>query len=295
MSDAAPTPGRTPAGSRPRLTPYELAFGEPVFEATTWPALLREAENADVDPAERQRFSFLSVGSDALREVIPPDAPAEALDQYRALLFHAFNFWRLGRRVYLAEPAVARFLVESAPDLGGWRFALPYPSVYVQLPANLFWASITPDSTPEPVDGFFATVADEADPLDIPFQRLEVLMVLGIRRERAGFSVIPFDTEVGRGIAPPWLAPEGRDTGKDFENTLPGGELSGLYSILTTAEAFKLLARVFWYTERNPTDVVLEEGTEGLAPEDADADRVSRLPVHRIRLARPADAAGGGA
>ena len=109
------------------------------------------------------------------------------------------------------EPAVARYLVEASPVLDGWPFRMPSPSLYVQLPPKLFWASIATDLPPEPVDGFFATVADGVDPLGGPFQELQVLMVLGLRRARAGFSVIPFATEAGPGIPATWAEAPGRE------------------------------------------------------------------------------------
>lgn len=277
--------GGDAAGARARRTPYELVFASDGFEGQIFPKIHREAEVRGVDPLHLERFGFLSVAADAIRGLVPPEAPPEALEQHRALLFHAFNFWRYGKRLFLLEPAAARYLVEAAPALGDWEFSLPHPSVYVQLPPNLFWGSISPDSTPEPVDGFFAAVTDAEDGLGRPFQRLEVLVVLGIRRDRAGFSVIPFDTEVGPGIAAVWASAEGREEGQDFQNILPGGELSGLYSILTTAEVLKLLARSFWYVDLFPESVSLEatperDGEQGAPPR-------ARLPFSRISLGGP--------
>ena len=46
--------------------------------------------------------------------------------------------------------------VEAAPGLDEWTFRGPARSLYLQLPPNLFWASIGTDVPPEPVDGFFA-------------------------------------------------------------------------------------------------------------------------------------------
>ncbi|HEU4562177.1 MAG TPA: hypothetical protein VFS20_30390, partial [Longimicrobium sp.] len=161
----------------------------------------------------------------------------------------------------------------------------PAPSVYVQLPPKLFWASIATDIPPEPVDGFFVTVADESDPLGGAYQELNVLMVLGLRRGRAGFSVIPFETEVGPGIPAIWADTAGREGGaRDFENILPGGEMAGLYSILTTTEALKLLARTMWYVDQHPNDVETLPAAERRAEERPGQVPLSRLPFNRIRL-----------
>ncbi|HEU0013070.1 MAG TPA: hypothetical protein VFQ45_05275 [Longimicrobium sp.] len=284
-------PGGLPGTAR--LTPYELAFMEGDFETRVFPGIQAEAEEHREDPSRRSRFAFLSLAGDAVREMVPPDAPPDMLAEYRALLYHAFNFWRYGRRLYLLDAPVARYLVEGAPTLEGWDLAAPLPSVYLQLPANLFWASISTDVPPEPVDGFFVTVGDRTDAGDEAYQELQVLMVLGIRRERPGFSVIAFETEAGPGIPTVWVETPGREEGHDFENVLPGGEIAGLYSILTTAEALKLVARALWYIDRHAEDV-----TQAPAPERRASDRpgsvpLSRIDFHQVRF--PAAGNGSGA
>ncbi|MBA4158936.1 MAG: hypothetical protein H0X65_15875 [Gemmatimonadetes bacterium] len=275
----SPKPADPPA----RPTPYELAFGETGFDEQVFPAVAEEAEGQKLDPARRERFAFLSRSGDAIREVIPRDAPPESLEQYRALLFHAFNFWRAGKRVYRLDAAVARYLVEAAPRLEGWEFAVPYPAVYLQLPPNLFWASIAPDMPPEPVDGFFVTTARIEDAPGGPVLRVEALMVLGLRRDRAGFSVIPLDTEAGAGIPIEWADLPVREDGGDFANVLPGGEIAGLYSILTAAEALKLLGRALWYIDQHA----------GLVRADvAGSAGATRLPFFRVMLGTEAPDAG---
>jgi len=266
-----------------RLTPYELAFMDGDFESRVFPMIQDEAEGRGEDPARRERFVFLGTGGDSIREIIPPDAPPEMLEEYRALFYHAFNFWRFGRRLYVLDQPVARYLVEGAPRLEDWRFTTPFDSLYLQLPPNLFWASIGTDVPPEPVDGFFITICTGCDPLDVDFTDVQVLMVLGIHRMRAGFSVVPFDTEVGDGIPPVWTEP-GRDAGMDFENVLPGGEIAGLYSILTTAEALKLVARAMWYIENHAEDVTHAPPPERRAWDRPGSPPYSRLDFHRVRL-----------
>ncbi len=277
------SPSPAPA-SVPRLTPYELVFGEAGFEHRIFPAIEEEAESQGEDPARLERFAFLTRVSDSVRDVLAPDAPAEALEQYRVLVYHGFNFWRYGRRLYLLEPSVARYLVEGSPSLAEWDLRLPHPSVYVQLPPNLFWASISPEMAPEPVDGFYATECRAFDPLGPSVRRLHLLMVLGIRRERAGFSVIPFDTEVGPGIAHEWTELPAREGAKDFDNVLPGGEIAGLYSILTSAEALKLMARALWYMDDRPQDVMPEGAPERRTRDRPGTVALSRLAFSRVRL-----------
>jgi hypothetical protein len=289
MSETPPAPASGP--ERTRVTPYELAFAEAGFEERLFPAVEDEAQRLGVDATRKDMFGFLSSAATTLREMVPPDAPPDALEQHRAILFHAFNFWRFGKRLYLLESAVARYLVEAAPALVEWEVVVPHATLYIQLPANLFWASIAPDTPPEPVDGFFVTAADGVDALGASYHQIDALMVLGIRRHRAGFSVIPFETEVGAGIAAEWMEVQGRAEGKDFENILPGGEITGLYSILTTAEALKLVARALWYLYVHRDELSREEAEERRAADRPNSVRYSRLAFYRVSLAP--EATGG--
>lgn len=267
-----------------RITPYEVAFAGTPVDADLFPAIAADADRHGTDPLRLEAFSMLPAVSEAVRTLVPPEAPPEALEQYRALLYHGFNYWSTGRRTYLLHPAAARFLVEAQPRMEGWEFTAPAPSIYVQLPHNLFWGSVSPEETPEPIDGFFLTAAAAVGPRNRPFVRLEVLLVMGLRRDRAGFSVIPFDTEAGPGIAATWAEDGSRESGSDFQNVLPGGELSGLYSVVTVGEVLKLLGRILWYVDRFPGDVS-EEITPVPAPSDSPATlRPSRIPYRRVTL-----------
>ncbi|MEX2583860.1 MAG: hypothetical protein WD766_11330 [Gemmatimonadota bacterium] len=262
------------------MSPYELVFTEGDFESRVFPRIRTEAEAQEVDALRRERFDFLSTAGEVVRQVTPEEAPPEALEQYRALLFHAYHFWHGGKRLYALDAAVARYLVETAPRLAEWEFSLPSSSVYLQLPANLFWSSISPETPPEPVDGFFVTTSDVSDPLGEPAQQIEILLVLGIRKSRAGFSVIPLLTETGRGIMEAWGA-EGREDG-DFTTDLPGGDIDGLYSILTTGEVLKLVGRVFWYIDSFPEGLVEVPALENV--DDDDGPPASHLEYVRITL-----------
>ena len=288
MTDETRPPDREDFPTAPRLTPFELVFSAENFELRVFPSITAEAEQRETDPAHHDQFQLLAAAGNAIRDVVPEDAPPDALEQYRALLYHAYNFWRFGKRLFLVETPVVRYLVEAAPKLSDWELAMPYPSLYVQLPANLFWGSISPGITPEPIDGFFVTSAVGEDALGVPFQRVAVLVVLGIRRDRAGFSVVPFDTETGPGIVADWATAQGREGARDFQNVLPGGEIAGLYSILTTSEVLKLLGRVLWYVDLHPDQVSMETPTGPRATDAVSALPLPRLPHHRVTLSRSA-------
>lgn len=277
MSEKDATPHSTDGS---RLTPYEIVFIDGDFESRTFPRIAREAAEEGVESLHRERFEFLSTVGDVVREVTPEDAPPDAIEQYRALLFHAYHHWSEGHRLFVLDTAVARYLVESAPAIDGWSFVAPARSLYLQLPANLFWSSISPETAPEPVDGFFVTSSTGTDALGKEFENVDILAVLGIRRSRAGFSVIPVEMEVGEGVLPAWEGPSRPDG--DFANVLPGGEIAGLYSMLTTTEVLKLVSRVFWYIEQFPENLV-----DVLAPEprdDQDEAPPTQLAYSRITI-----------
>jgi len=255
-SEPKGVPGRE--REEPRTTPYELVFSEGEFESVIFPRIREEAQTEGVETLTRQRFDFLSTAGDVVREIVPEDAPAEALEQYRSILHHAYHHWREGRRLYTFDRAVSRFMVETSPSLEGWHFTAPGRSLYLQLPANLFWSSVSPEMTPEPLDGFFVTIAPGEDAGGRPYEQLSILSVLGIRRSRAGFSVIPVESQIGEGMDRPWEGSTREDG--DFQNTLPGGEMSGLYTVLTAGEVVKLVARALWFVDRFPESVVEEPG-----------------------------------
>jgi len=278
-----------PVGAAARLTPYELVFTEGDFESRIFPGILEEATAEKVDPLSRERFEFLSRVGDVVREMVTEDSPPEALEQYRAILYHAFNFWQGGRTLLVLESAAARYLVEAAPKLDEWDFRLPAESAYLQLPANLFWSSVSPESVPEPVDGFFVAAGTGTDPVGEPYRLLEVLVVLGIRRSRAGFSVIPLSTPVGAGIEAAWTGEQTREDG-DFTNVLPGGEIAGLYSILTAGEVLKLVGRAFWYVDTAPESLLEVIRTEPRT--EAEGPPPTNLAHVRITLGGRAEPGG---
>ena len=133
-----------------------------------------------------------------------------------------------------------RWLLDDVSSVGEWSLTAPSSSGYLLLPRNLVWAEPAPGLTPEPVDGFFWTRTGAEDEPD----RLHVLLVLGVRPDRAGFSVVPatgvLDTESH------WAEIDARPEGTDFETNLPGGEMDELYSIETAAEVLKLASLCFW-------------------------------------------------
>jgi hypothetical protein len=250
---------------RTHPSPYHLVFGAESMDDTLFPPIAAEAKARGNPIHDPDRFVFLSSVGHLLTAIAgppdgdvahaPPDedvahppaaggesaddrsAAGEAFRQHGRLLFHAFHFWREGRHeVALDEATVRRMLDE---DVVGDERALapPAPAGYLQLPRNLVWASPAPGLRPEPADGFF-WMLDEND-ADRPV--LHLLLALGVRPDRPGFSVVTASgvAESGRH----WADTDARPGGDDFTTTLPGGELDRLYSLETTAELLKLASR----------------------------------------------------
>lgn len=272
-----------PAGAR--VTPYELALPPEEFEERVFPAIAAEAAGQGLDPTRREHFHFLGAAGKALEMLAPPDAPAGVREQLRSFLYHCFNFWSHGRRLFHLEPALARFLVESEQTVAGWEPELPAASFYLQLPPNLFWAAVEEGAQAEPVDGFFVTASDAPDPVGARFRTITTLMVLGVRRERGGFTVAEVETQVGPELDRGWLDGQARAEGSDFSSILPGGELAGLYSLVTSAEVLKLLFRALRFMAIHPGVLEPREPAEPGREERAEGAPPSALPSIHVRLA----------
>lgn len=242
---------RRDAGPAARLTPYELVFGDGAFEEESFPAVQAEAEAHRIPTSDPDRFLLLAPVGAVLRELVPEDAPRDAFREIGLLLFHAYHFWRFGRRLLAVSEPLARRLAAAPPHVGAWELTPPAPAGYLQLPRQLFWARIANDEPAEPVDGFFWTMVGAEDPAAPPYARLDLLLVLGLRPGRPGFSVMDLSAPID-GAPGHWADLEARDGGTDFANVLPGGDVAGLHALVTDAEALKLCSLLFWYVAAQP-------------------------------------------
>ncbi|HEX9109229.1 MAG TPA: hypothetical protein VF832_18405, partial [Longimicrobiales bacterium] len=184
-------------GARP--SPYELVFGgdaEADVEAEAFPAIRAEALERGVDASDPQRFIMLSAAGTLMRELLPDDAEARAVLEVGQLIFHGYHFWRFGKRRYEVDVALARRLLAHPPLVGQWELTPPHPAGYLALPRNLVWARVEADAPPEAVDGAFWTMVGREDPALPPYARLDALLVLGLRADRPGFSVVPVGAEL---------------------------------------------------------------------------------------------------
>lgn len=209
----------------PRPLPWTAlleALGEATFEG------MRAAlAKAGADPFDRDAFLLDGAVGRVLRDLVPADAPAEAVTEYGALLHALYLHWSHGSPLRVLERGAATALLSASP-VGAALPAEP-PVAYVQLPERLVWAASAPGAPHEPMDGAFVIRSQG---------RCRALAVLGFRPDRQGFTTIEAETPL-----PPRL--EKRPDGSPpFATVLPAGERMGLYSVTTPQEltALALLA-----------------------------------------------------
>ncbi len=184
----------------------------------------RAARAARADPARVDAVLLLGPAGALLKELMPPDAPPEALTEYASLLHVLFLHWDGGQRVRaLDRPALERALADLAP------LARPpaAPGVtYVQLPERAVWAEPAPGTPHEPLDGCFVALTAS---------QVRVLAVLGFRPERGGFTSM--EAAAPLPLLPPGPRPDGS---APFASTLPAGERMGFRSVVSPAELLAL-------------------------------------------------------
>lgn len=269
-----------------RITPYELALPDPDFAEEAFGRIRDAVDERSVARDDPGRFVAVPEVAEILEELKDPREDAEDGHQHGLLLYHAFHFREAGRPLYLLGTHAARYLVESDPvPEDDEPVAPPEPAGYVQLPRNLFWTRPGGDRPPEPVDGFFWTRTGE--------DRLAVIVVAGIREDRPGLSVVPLPP-VPLADSPEWLRVRVREEGRDFESTLPGGEIDRLYSLEAMGEVLKLVARIFRHLEDVPGVVEAREPPSPDVAEEAEyAPRPTTLAYRRVGLESGEDGSAG--
>jgi hypothetical protein len=245
-----------------RRSPYELVFVEGGHEAAL-DAIAGEAEARGVDPADPERFLLLEAAGTLLRDLRPDSESPAAIARYGALLYHAFHFRRAGHPLFTIEEAPLRALLTEPPTIGAWRLRGPARAGYLQLPRNLVWAPGEQDDSPEPIDGFFWTFAPA---LSKPDDRLQLAFILGMRPDRAGFGIIEAAADLPPEPVAHWADIQARETGEDFANVLPGGEIQKLFALTSFGEALRLAS------------LVLHAGTESVGAEERETADASASP-----------------
>ena len=221
-----------------------------------FPALRDETAQRHGDAADRDTFLLLAHAGAALKQMLPDDAEAAALDQAAELLWLSWRFWDTGLRVYVLSDAATARLTAPNYDTGSWRFAAP-AAAYLQFPHQRLWARVAPGAAYEPVDGCFVGARD----LPGGAHELRILAVLGLRPERPGVSLIMHhaalqEAAVAERAAHPW-----RENAEPFTNAMPGGERMGYQTIATVNELEALVLRALHLLDADPRALVRAEGS----------------------------------
>ena len=174
---------------------------------------------AGTDDLSGDAFILNGTVANLLRDLMPADAPADAITAYGALLHMLHVCWaRDWPVVKIDAEALRRALASPIP-----HSPFPIPVVcYVQLPEKLVWAEPAEGEPHEPLDGIFLIAAGT---------RADALAVLDFRAARDGF------TTMEGAITLPSPPPPPRANGAPaFSTTLPGGDLAELISVVDAHE-----------------------------------------------------------
>jgi hypothetical protein len=210
----------------PRLTPFDIAFGETAGERF---ARMRESLTASGrDPHDLDAFMLDREVVTYLRELVPEEGVGEAIEQHVALLHHAYLYWSEG--AWTVRPSRERtrsILTAPSVEYTAPATGLPRAS-YIQFPERLIWAPLSPDEPHQPLDGIFVR--------PWPSAGFFLLGVFGLHPGHNAFAVVDVD-----GYRE--LKPERDDGTPLFAPVLPGGEAAGLFSIVGGDELLELAAR----------------------------------------------------
>ncbi len=243
-----------------RKSPYEVLFGTEGLKESRFEAIRDEAVGTGVTTAWRDRFASLTGVRELLTDLVPDLADPVTLDQYLLILHHCYTFWESGCHHYSFEKSTVRSLIDAPPDVSLWHPGTPCRSIYLELPQNLFWAVVVEGEPPEPAEGLFVSLPD-----DPGSGQTDILLVLGVRADRPGFSVaeLTADLLAARTISEP----------DAFACDLPGADLADLCSLRRPSEIVMLLLRLLWYidtypesVEQRPARLAADQEATGLTP-----------------------------
>ena len=210
-----------------RPHPFELLFGE--FRAERFPAIRAAlGEEHDVN-----RFVLVAPALELLRELRPDEGLGEGVDDFVALVHAAYLFWRDGEVTVVMDEAETRRLprpesVEGSPNpsRGPVRGSFDHLRTrYLQIAPHIIWGRLDPESSFEPLDGWFEIRFDEAT--------LRVVACFGVHIHRPGVSVVAVQ-------GPMPLIEHRDDAAPLFAPTMPGGDAAHLFAVNTSEELLLL-------------------------------------------------------
>lgn len=209
-----------------RPTPFAHVFGGGIAER--FPTIAEAIRQEAVEATDRDRFVLLEPVGRLLRDIVPDDAGADALEAHVLLLHHAYLYWAAQQPVYeISEQALRGAIAGKQIST-----ELPRDALYLQLPDLRVWGSPNEDAPPEPLDGMFVTSATAPG-------AVSVLAIFGMRPDRPGFSAVGCE-----GRADPNDPTEREDGSAPFAPKLAGGTSAGLYSVANPGELLLLTCRL---------------------------------------------------
>lgn len=217
-----------------RLTPFAMVFSD--VAARHFPVIASALEQTGASSADRDAFVLVQPVGALLRQLVPTEAPADALEAYVRLLHHAYRHWTAGRLVYCISEAALNRATAGGPISGD----LGHQALYLQLPEHRVWRSPAEGERPEPLDGMFVT--ETTDP-----GAVAVLGISGMHPHRPGFSAVSVE---GRADwddpnATELLVDARRDDGSaPFTPQLTGGDVAGICSLANAGELLLLTCRL---------------------------------------------------
>lgn len=230
-----------------RPTPFALAFGA---IAPRFPAIAEALQQEGAAPADRDRFVLLEPVGRLLREIVPDEAGADALETHVLLLHTAFLHWSSDGPVYrIGEQALRRAI--AAKQL---TTELPHRALYLQLPELRVWGSPSADAPPEPLDGMFVSAGAAPG-------AARVLAIFGMRPDRPGFSAVGIDGRADSddpGSNEIEVAAARDDGSAPFGPLLAGGSAAGLYSVANAGELLLLTCRLLTLLPKHEPPGALE-------------------------------------
>lgn len=203
--------------------PFEMVFGE--IAPRAFPAIRDEAAGVEIDFATMAR---LRSAQSLLQELGAPDVAERdprAVGEYLALLFAGFRYWAAGRVTRDVPRDGLQRLIDDPPASAP---PIPTDAPYLRFPPHWFWAQIADDQPHEPLAGLFVIGGARGDDVT-------VVAVLGLRRDREGFSQIAVTADRAG-----WQEAAGVQRDPVFAPVMDGGATASFRSLVSAGELLHL-------------------------------------------------------
>lgn len=203
--------------------PFDLVFAD--LAARAFPPIRDEAGGVEIDLATMAR---LRSAQSALQELGAPELAEQdprAVGEYLALLYVAYRYWAGGEITVDVPRERLQRLIDAPPDAAP---PMPAAASYLRFPTHWFWAQIAEDQPHEPLAGLFVVGTSGA-------REVTVLAILGLRRDREGFSQIPLSVD-----RTGWEEASEIRRNPLFAPVMDGGSSAGFRSLASAGELVHL-------------------------------------------------------